>query len=199
MKTIETRLPGVVIFEPQRFGDQRGFFMETFQRDRYAELGLELEFVQDNFSRSRKGVLRGLHYQMENPQGKLVTVMRGEIYDVALDMREYSDTFGDWVGVRLSCENGRQLYIPPGFAHGFCVLSEEADFHYKCTDFYDPASERSVVWNSPELQIDWPIETPIVSAKDQAGEVFAHADRYESPLDVEHSMPNLKLVFADSE
>ena len=199
MKTIETRLPGVVIFEPSRFGDQRGFFMETFQRDRYAESGLELEFVQDNFSRSRQGVLRGLHYQMENPQGKLVTVMRGEIYDVALDMREYSDTFGNWVGVRLSGENGRQLYIPPGFAHGFCVLSEEADFHYKCTDFYDPASERSVVWNSPELQIDWPIETPIVSAKDQAGEVFAHADRYESPLEVEHSMPNLKLVFADSE
>ncbi len=199
MKTIETRLPGVVIFEPSRFGDQRGFFMETFQRDRYAEAGLEREFVQDNFSRSRQGVLRGLHYQMENPQGKLVTVMRGEIYDVALDMREYSDTFGDWVGVRLSGENGRQLYIPPGFAHGFCVLSEEADFHYKCTDFYDPTSERSVVWNSPELQIDWPIETPIVSAKDQAGAVFAHADRYESPLEVEQSVPNLKLVFADSE
>lgn len=194
MKIIETRLPGAVVFEPQRFGDQRGFFMETFQRDRYAEAGLELQFVQDNFSRSRHGVLRGLHYQMENPQGKLVTVMRGEIYDVALDMREYSDTFGEWVGVTLSAENGRQLYIPPGFAHGFCVLSEEADFHYKCTDFYDPASERAVVWNSPELQIDWPLENPIVSEKDQAGSVFAHADRYESPLEVEPPVRELKLI-----
>jgi dTDP-4-dehydrorhamnose 3,5-epimerase len=197
MQTIETRLPGVAIFEPNRFGDQRGFFMETFQRDRYAEAGLDREFVQDNFSRSCQGVLRGLHYQMENPQGKLVTVMRGEIYDVALDMREYSNTFGEWVGVRLSGENGRQLYIPPGFAHGFCVLSEEADFHYKCTDFYDPASERSVVWNSPELQIDWPIEKPVVSEKDQAGEVFAHADRYTNPLQVEDVVPNLKVGFSD--
>lgn len=197
MQTIETRLPGVVIFEPNRFGDQRGFFMETFQRDRYAEAGLDREFVQDNFSRSRQGVLRGLHYQLQNPQGKLVTVMRGEIYDVALDMREYSDTYGEWVGVRLSGENGRQLYIPPGFAHGFCVLSEEADFHYKCTDFYDPASERSVVWNSPELQIDWPIENPIVSEKDQAGEVFAHAERYTHPLQVEEVVPDLTLEFSE--
>jgi dTDP-4-dehydrorhamnose 3,5-epimerase len=183
MNVIETKIPGVKIFEPRKFGDRRGFFMETFHKDRYIDAGLELEFVQDNFSRSTKGVLRGLHYQVEQPQGKLVTVLRGEIYDVALDMRRYSDTYGQWVGVWLSEENGRQFYVPPGFAHGFCVTSEEADFHYKCTDLYRPEFERCVVYSSPELQIDWPIENPIVSEKDQDGEVFAMADSFLIPIE----------------
>lgn len=168
MNVIETELPGVVIIEPKVFGDSRGFFFESFQAERYAAHGIPA-FVQDNVSRSQKGVLRGLHYQLEKPQGKLVYVLTGAVLDVAVDIRVGSPTFGRAVWVELNDTNHRQLYIPPGFAHGFCVLSDTADFFYKCTDYYYPAAERSILWNDPALQIPWPIKDPILSAKDQVG------------------------------
>jgi dTDP-4-dehydrorhamnose 3,5-epimerase len=156
-----------VIIEPKVFGDERGFFLETFHTSRYADLaGISLPFVQDNFSRSLKGVLRGLHFQKTKPQGKLISVVRGEVYDVAVDIRKGSSTFGQWVGVILSEENKKQLWVPPGFAHGFAVLSEIADFYYKCTDYYDPSDEGSILWNDPDLAISWPVENPILSDKD---------------------------------
>ena len=162
-----TALKGVVIIQPQVFGDQRGFFMETFQAERYRTLaGINLDFVQDNHSRSAKGVLRGLHAQLTKPQGKLVRVSQGEVYDVAVDINPNSATFGQYVAVVLSAENQRQLYIPPGYAHGFCVLSETADFQYKCTDYYDPSDEGGVIWNDPDIGIDWPISKPKLSEKD---------------------------------
>ncbi len=166
MKVIPTDLPGVVLLEPKVFGDHRGFFLETFQQERYRQAGVDLPFVQDNHSRSRRGVLRGLHFQLRHPQGKLVQVMRGEVFDVAVDIRRGSPTFGRWFGAVLSDENHRQLYIPPGFAHGFCVLSEEVDFFYKCTEYYHPEDEDGVFWRDPAIGIDWPIAEPLLSERD---------------------------------
>ena len=168
MKVTETRLPGVLIIEPKVHGDARGFFLETFRRAAYREAGIALEFVQDNHSRSRRGVLRGLHSQAVRPQGKLVRCSRGEVFDVAVDIDPASPTFGQWVGARLSDENHRQLWIPPGYAHGFLVLSELADFEYKCTDYYDPENEVGVAWNDPDIGIEWPLPEPLLSAKDAA-------------------------------
>jgi dTDP-4-dehydrorhamnose 3,5-epimerase len=167
VKVTPTALPGVQLIEPAVHGDERGFFVETFQVQRYlADAGIELAFVQDNHSRSRRGVLRGLHLQAARPQGKLVRVARGEVFDVAADIDPQSPTFGQWAGAILSDTNHHQLWIPPGYAHGFLVLSEVADFEYKCTDYYDPKSELGVVWNDPDLAIDWPIGEPTLSAKD---------------------------------
>jgi dTDP-4-dehydrorhamnose 3,5-epimerase len=169
MKVTETALPGVRIIEPRVFGDARGFFLETFQAERYRqEAGIDLPFVQDNHSRSRRGVLRGMHTQASNPQGKLVRVARGEVFDVAVDINPASQTFGKWVGVVLSEENHRQLWIPPGYAHGFVVLSEVADFEYKCTDYYNVSAETGVIWNDPEVGIEWPLEDVQLSKKDEA-------------------------------
>ncbi len=167
MKVIETALPGVLIIEPQVHGDARGFFVETWHARRYAEHGLPDHFVQDNHSRSSRGVLRGLHYQLQQPQGKLVRVALGEVFDVAVDIRRGSPTFGQWVGVRLSGENHRQFYVPPGFAHGFCTLSETADFLYKCTDYYHPQSEHGVLWDDPDIGIEWPDLDVRLSDKDR--------------------------------
>ena len=166
MNVIETALPGVLIIEPKAFGDHRGFFLETFQVERYREAGITLPFVQDNHSRSQRGVLRGLHFQKTRPQGKLVSVSRGAVYDVAVDIDPSSATYGKFVGVELNDDNHRQMWVPPGYAHGFCVLSEVADFQYKCTDFYFPADEGGLAWNDPDVGIPWPIEAPQLSAKD---------------------------------
>jgi len=167
MNVIKTKLKDCVIIEPRVFGDERGFFLETFQAQRYADLaGITLPFVQDNHSRSSKGILRGLHFQKSKPQGKLVRVVRGEVYDVAVDIRQDSPTFGRWEGVILSEENKTQLWVPPGFAHGFVVLSYTADFEYKCTDYYDPSDEGAILWNDPSLDIPWPIDNPVLSEKD---------------------------------
>ena len=173
MNVVATALPEVLILEPKVFGDARGFFFESFnQRAFNAATGLDANFVQDNHSRSVKGVLRGLHYQTQQPQGKLVRVVRGSVFDVAVDIRKSSPQFGRWVGVELSEDNHRQLWVPPGFAHGFIVTSDSADFLYKTTDYYAPAFERCIAWNDPGLAIAWPVEgnaQPLVSAKDQAG------------------------------
>ncbi len=167
MKITTTQLAGVVLIEPKVFGDARGFFLETFNAQRYAKIaGIGAVFVQDNQSFSAKGVLRGLHFQRQYPQGKLVYVTSGSVFDVAVDIRKDSPTFKQWVGVTLTAENHQQFYIPPGFAHGFCVLSETAHFHYKCTEYYHPEDEGSVRWNDPEIQIEWPIDSPLLSAKD---------------------------------
>jgi len=166
MKSTPASIEGLLIIEPTVFGDERGFFMEAYSRDRYAEMGLPREFVQDNVSLSARGILRGLHLQHPKGQGKLCQVLEGEVFDVAVDVRVGSPTFGVWEGVRLSSENKRQLYVPPGFAHGFCVLSERALFSYKCTDFYSAATELGVAWNDPDIGIDWPIDAPRLSAKD---------------------------------
>jgi dTDP-4-dehydrorhamnose 3,5-epimerase len=166
MRVLETKLPGAVIVEPDVFGDARGYFLETWNRKRYAAAGLDVDFVQDNLSFSQRGTLRGLHFQNPGTQGKLVSVLIGEVYDVAVDVRHGSPSFGQWIGVALSAENKRQFYVPPGFAHGFCVTSETALFAYKCTDFYNPETEGSVLWNDPELGIDWPIKEPLLSKKD---------------------------------
>jgi len=164
---VKTRLNDCVIIEPKVFGDERGFFLETFHTSRYADLiGISLPFVQDNHSRSSKNVLRGLHFQKTKPQGKLVRVVRGEVFDVAVDIRTDSNTFGHWEGVILSEENKKQFWVPPGFAHGFVVLSEIADFEYKCTDYYDSSDEGSILWSDIDLGINWPLEDPILSDKD---------------------------------
>lgn len=170
MKAVPTRIPDVVIFEPSVFGDERGFFLESWNERKFRELGFDLTFVQDNHSRSSRGVLRGLHYQFENPQGKLVRVVRGAVFDVAVDIRPDSPTFGAWVGVELSAENHRILYVPPGFAHGFLTLEDGTDFLYKCTDFYAPHDEFSIRWDDPRIGIDWPLKgaVPMISAKDAA-------------------------------
>lgn len=178
MNFIKTELPGLVVIEPRVFEDPRGYFMETFHRQRFAEAGLPAEFVQDNHSRSIRGTLRGLHYQIENAQGKLVRCVRGEIFDVGVDLRPGSPTFGRWFGAALSEANRRQLYIPAGFAHGFCVLSEMADVVYKCTALYSPPHERTILWNDPALAIAWPIEDPLLSDKDRRGQSLAQAERY---------------------
>ena len=167
MKIVKTNLDDCVIIEPEVFGDERGFFLETFQAERYASLaGINTPFVQDNHSRSSKGVLRGMHYQKEKPQGKLVRVVSGEVYDVAVDLRKGSCTFGQFASVILSAENKLQFWVPPGFAHGFVVLSDIADFEYKCTDYYDPSDEGSVLWNDSDIKIPWPIDKPSLSEKD---------------------------------
>lgn len=161
-----TDLPEVKIIEPDRFEDDRGFFMEAYNSRRYRELGISETFVQDNLSFSRRGVLRGLHYQFPHCQGKLVGVLRGEVYDVAVDIRRGSPAFGRWTGVLLSARNRRQLYLPPGFAHGFCVLSATTLFFYKCSDFYAPQADAGIAWNDPDLAINWPLAAPVLSAKD---------------------------------
>lgn len=167
MKITESPLPGVRILEPRVHGDVRGFFVETFRESELTAAGLPTRFVQDNQSRSKRGILRGLHFQLEQPQGKLVRVARGRVFDVAVDVRRGSPFFGKWFGMELDDQSQRMMYVPPGFAHGFLVLSEEADFVYKCTDYYHPASERGVAWNDPQIGIAWPeIEAPTVSAKD---------------------------------
>lgn len=168
---IQTPLSGVILIEPRIFRDQRGFFLETYHRERYLAGGVDADFVQDNHSRSVGGTLRGLHAQIERPQGKLIRVIEGAIYDLALDIRPGSATYRQWYGVVLTAENFQQLYVPPGFAHGFYVISEVAQVEYKCTDFYDPASEIAIQWNDPELRIDWPLDAarpPILSARDAA-------------------------------
>ncbi|MDT8302098.1 MAG: dTDP-4-dehydrorhamnose 3,5-epimerase [Sedimentisphaerales bacterium] len=166
MKVKETKLPGVLILEPAVFTDERGFFLETWSSSRYEEAGVKGPFVQDNVSFSKKGVLRGLHFQYPQSQGKLVQVLAGEVVDVAVDIRQDSPTFGQWVSAILSNANHRQIYIPSGFAHGYCVTSQTAVFSYKCTDFYDPGSEGGIIWNDPDINIDWPMEEPILSSKD---------------------------------
>ena len=173
MEVIQTEIPDVKIVKPKVYGDERGFFLETFEQKRYQEmLGISLNFVQDNHSQSQKNVLRGLHFQKENPQGKLVRVVRGEVFDVAVDIRKDSSTYGKWVGVILSEDNKSQLWIPPGLAHGFLVMSDIADFEYKCTNYYDPNSERCLLWNDPTININWPITTPILSEKDRLGKTL---------------------------
>ncbi len=176
MRSFETALPGVMLVEPDVFGDDRGYFFETYRQPRYQEAGIGETFVQDNVSFSQRGVLRGLHIQNPNPQGKLVFVLAGTIFDVAVDVRRGSPTFGQWVGAELSTVNRRQIYVPPGFAHGFCVTSETALVCYKCTDIYNPAAEFSILWNDPDLRIDWPIEAPILSGKDAQAARLAEID-----------------------
>lgn len=175
MKIIDTEIPDVKIIEPAVFGDERGFFMETWQEQKFSELVCERRFVQDNHSKSRQGILRGLHYQTEQTQGKLVRVVSGEVYDVAVDIRRSSPTFGQAVGVLLSAENKRQLWVPEGFAHGFYVTTETAEFVYKCTNYYNPSAEHSIRWDDPELNIQWPLvngQPPSLSAKDAEGKFF---------------------------
>ena len=180
MQFLKTEIPGVFIIEPGVFEDSRGFFIETYERNRYADAGIAEEFVQDNLSRSCCGTLRGLHYQRQHPQGKLVQVFRGEIFDVAVDLRRNSSQFGKWVGVKLSESNHRQFYVPEGFAHGFCVLSETADVFYKCTDFYHPEHERTLLWNDPDVNIQWPLQAePILSEKDGKGTLLSEIDAFE--------------------
>jgi dTDP-4-dehydrorhamnose 3,5-epimerase len=166
MNVIETKLPGVLIIEPKVFGDSRGFFKETYQAQRYLEAGIEYDFVQYNYSRSQKGVIRGLHFQANKPQGKIVSCSQGAVFDVAADVDPTSATFGQYVGIELTEDNHRQLWVPPGYAHGFCALTDFADFDYKCTEYYDPSNESGIIWNDPDINIDWPIKNPILSEKD---------------------------------
>ena len=168
MRILNTDLPGVLVLEPDVFRDPRGYFLETFHERKYREAGIPHSFVQDNQSRSTRGTLRGMHAQLRKPQGKLVQALQGEIFDVAVDIRPRSPTFGKWTGARLKAEDFRQMFIPPGFAHGFCVLSDVAEVAYKCTDFYDPADEIGLRWNDPAVGIAWPIQDPLLSKKDAA-------------------------------
>ncbi len=178
MEMIQTAIPGVLIFEPKVFGDERGFFYESFNAKNFLDqTGVKVEFVQDNHSKSAKGVLRGLHYQIQQAQGKLVRVVAGEVFDVAVDIRKQSPTFGQWVGVTLSAENKRQLWLPAGFAHGFLVTSDSAEFLYKTTDYYAPQFERSILWNDPAIGIEWPIDgEPVLSNKDKIGNLLSEAE-----------------------
>jgi dTDP-4-dehydrorhamnose 3,5-epimerase len=180
MQSATSTLSDLVILEPKVFGDERGFFYESFNTRRFTELtGLEAQFVQDNHSKSARGVLRGLHYQIKQPQGKLVRVVAGEVFDVAVDIRKSSSTFGEWMGVHLSAENRRQVWIPPGFAHGFVVLSESAEFVYKTTDYWAEEHERCIAWNDPAIGIDWPFRRDLkLSAKDKLGKLLINADLY---------------------
>ena len=181
MRFVPTAIPDVVVVEPDVFGDARGFFLETWHEAKFREGGIDAEFVQDNHSRSRQGILRGLHYQIERPQGKLVRVVTGRVFDVAVDLRRSSPSFGRWVGEELSEDNHRMLWVPPGFAHGFYVLSDSADFVYKCTEFYALEHERCIRWDDPELGVDWPIPThaaPLVSEKDAGAVSFREAECY---------------------
>lgn len=181
MQVVQTRIPEVLIFEPKIFGDDRGFFFESFNQRLFAQAtGRSLDFVQDNHSKSARNVLRGLHYQIRQPQGKLVRVTAGEVFDVAVDLRRASPTFGQWVGVHLSADNKRQLWVPEGFAHGFLVLSESAEFLYKTTDFYAPEHERCLRWDDPALAIEWPLQgAPILSAKDEQGQRLDVAELFD--------------------
>lgn len=182
MDFIPTAIPDVIRIEPKVFGDERGFFMETWQRHKFAEAGIDVDFVQDNHSRSVKGTLRGLHYQIRHPQGKLVRVTQGEVFDVAVDLRRSSPTFGLWIGSYLSAKNKRMLWIPPGFAHGFYVTGESAEFQYKCTDYFAAEYERCIFWNDPEIGVKWPLDRgvkPLISKKDRAGVSLADADLFE--------------------
>jgi dTDP-4-dehydrorhamnose 3,5-epimerase len=182
MKVAQTKLEGVLAIEPDVFGDPRGFFFESWSARKYAELGLPSAFVQDNVSRSSRGILRGLHLQSPpRGQGKLVYVLEGEVFDVAVDVRVGSPTFGQWTSEILSAENHRQLYVPPGFAHGFCVVSEQALFAYKCTEYYAPEAEISVLWNDPALAIDWPLREPLLSKRDASGVPLAQVERERLP------------------
>jgi dTDP-4-dehydrorhamnose 3,5-epimerase len=179
MKVIETPLPGVLLLEPKTFGDARGFFLESWNRRTFADLGIDLDFVQDNHSRSSQGVLRGLHYQLNDPQGKLVRVVNGAVFDVAVDLRRSSPHFGHWVGYELSADNRRMMWIPPGFGHGFLVLSDSADFLYKTTAYYAPQWDRGIRWDDPQIAVQWPLEvTPTLSDKDQALPFFKDAEVY---------------------
>ena len=182
MKVIETGIAGLLVLEPKVFGDARGFFMESFNARTFREVtGLDVAFVQDNHSRSQRGVLRGLHYQVKQPQGKLVRVAQGRVFDVAVDLRRGSPTFGRWHGVELSGENHRQFWVPPGFAHGFYVMSDSADFLYKTTDYYAPEQERSLAWNDPTVGVAWPLDgEPLLSAKDIAGKPLAECEVFEA-------------------
>ena len=182
MKLLDTTLPEVLLIQPKVFGDNRGFFLETFHAERYVEIGITLPFVQDNHSRSARGVLRGLHFQHPYAQGKLMGVGRGEVFDVAVDIRRGSPNFGCWFGAVLSDRNHHQMYIPPGFAHGFCVLSEEADFFYKCTDFYHPETEGGVAWDDDDIGIDWPVKTPSLSEKDKKLSCLKDVDEASLPV-----------------
>ena len=182
MKVSASAIPEVKVLEPDVFGDERGFFLESWNRDRFARAGIDAEFVQDNHSRSVRGTLRGLHYQVGRPQGKLVQAVSGTIFDVVVDLRRSSPTYGHWVSFELSGDDHQMVWIPAGFAHGFYVLSAEADFLYKCTDYYSPEHDRTVAWNDPDLAIDWPVpadQAPLVSEKDQQGSAFATAETYE--------------------
>ena len=181
MKVIKTEIPDVLIIEPKVFGDERGFFLESFNERSWREAtGPDTRFVQDNHSRSLKGVLRGLHYQINHPQGKLVRVVTGEVFDVAVDLRRSSPTFGKWIGAILSAENKRQFWVPEGFAHGFLVLSDVAEFLYKATDYYTPEHERSIIWNDRDMAIAWPLEgEPVLSAKDAVGKLLRQAECFE--------------------
>ena len=177
----QTAIPGVILVTPQVFGDERGFFMEFWQEREFAKMGIDHSFVQDNHSRSGQGILRGLHYQIRQPQGKLVRVVSGEVFDVAVDLRKSSATFGHWVGTRLSEESKQMIWVPPGFAHGFYVLSHSADVLYKCTDFYAPEHERSIRWDDPDLNIQWPLGkvAPILSDKDASASWFRDAETFQ--------------------
>ena len=180
MKVQSTQIPGVLIVDPTVFGDDRGFFLESFNEREMRNIGIDAHFVQDNHSRSGLNVLRGLHYQISQPQGKLVRVVSGKVYDVAVDVRRDSQAFGKWVGVELSAENKRMLWMPPGLAHGFVVLSESADFLYKATDYYAQEFERTILWNDPDLAIEWPLAgQPILSSKDAAAKTFREAEVFE--------------------
>lgn len=180
MKKIDTAIPDVLLLEPRVFGDDRGFFYESWNKKTLASVGLDVDFVQDNHSKSQRGVLRGLHYQIQHPQGKLVRVVSGEVFDVVVDLRQSSPTFGQWVGYVLSAENKRMAWIPPGFAHGFMVTSESAEFLYKTTDYWYPEFERTLLWNDPTVGIDWPFEgKPLLAAKDAAGALLQDAERFE--------------------
>jgi dTDP-4-dehydrorhamnose 3,5-epimerase len=181
MDVIETSLPGVLLLEPRVFRDDRGHFLETWRADRYAAAGIRDSFVQDNVAVSSRGVLRGLHFQWPEPQGKLVMALEGAVFDVAVDIRRGSPAFGRWYGVELSAENGRQLWVPPGFAHGYLVLSERAVFAYKCTAYYRPEADRGVAWNDPEIGIEWPVEDPILSPKDSAAPGLSGLDAHLLP------------------
>lgn len=179
MKIIPTSIPDIVLLEPKVFGDERGFFFESWNKRTFADLGIAADFVQDNHSKSQKNVLRGLHYQIEHAQGKLVRVTAGAVYDVAVDLRRSSPTFGRWIGFTLSAEDKRMAWIPPGFAHGFCVTSESAEFLYKTTDYYSPAHERTLLWNDPKLAIPWPLSgEPLLAAKDKSGLPLADAETF---------------------
>ena len=187
LKVTEQSLPGVMLIEPAVFEDDRGFFMETYHMSKYGEAGLDQQFVQENHSHSRRYTLRGLHYQLKHPQGKLVYVIAGEILDIAVDIRRGSPTFGQWTGTLLSEKNRHQLFVPEGFAHGFCVLSENADVMYKCTDLYTPGDEYGILWSDPTIDIVWPIENPILSKKDARNPVLndvpeGHLPLYEAPV-----------------
>ena len=180
MRVVPTAIPDVLVVEPRVFGDQRGFFFESWNRSALREAGIDADFVQDNHSRSARGVLRGLHYQIRHPQGKLVRVVAGEVFDVAVDLRRGSPTFGRHVAITLSAENRKMLWVPPGFAHGFCVTSESADFLYKTTDYWHPEHERTLLWSDPALGIAWPVDgAPLVAAKDAAGAPLATAELYD--------------------